>query len=212
MELTYLPNILSTLSALAPLILGALVWGRTEREIKIFIGFLVFGFVIDLLGWLNAFLQPMGSGFLKLRYFYWLVEPLFLIWFIRRYSGNRLIRNISAWLYPVFGISWLVSTIDITYLPIYKTATGIFILFLSAFLLLEMVENKQGERYPLAFWLVLGLFFYSFCTFFIMGLINSQAGLKIWWLQNAINIATNMVYGLGFWMARASGSEFGRVG
>ncbi len=164
-----------------------------------FLLYLVFGFLVDLGGWLFYKIQNPDASWVN-RYIYELVESMFFVWLVRYITNQKTIRKICNFLFPLFGLMWIISTLSTEYIGFFRTIVGVIVAFLSGFLLLELVEAKKSKGFPIIFWIILGVFFYNFCTFFIMALINTEAGLKVWWIQNSINITTNVIFGVGFWV------------
>jgi hypothetical protein len=66
--------------------------------------------------------------------------------------------------------------------------------------LLSRVEKEEGIEKQLPFWLLLGSFFYFFCTFFFMNFLNSRFGLNLWYARNIIGILTNLLFAWGFFV------------
>lgn len=200
-ETQYFLQIASTFSVVLPIVL--LLWGRFYRQwpYPVFLAFLVFGFLIDLGGWF-FYLTKNANGNWIFRYAYSLVEPVFLLWWVQFFFMGRIVKKV---VYSFLGASfvfWIVSVLYQPSLATYFIFTAVALLFFSGFLVLEIIENKKSSRLPLSFWIAFGIFFYHLCTFFIKGLINEQGARELWFIQNVVNITTNIIYALGFWVCR----------
>lgn len=68
--------------------------------------------------------------------------------------------------------------------------------------LLRRIESGLNASSHAMFGLQLGIFFYCFTTFFLMGVIGVSAMYKLWDpYHNTINIITYIVYACSFWFA-----------
>lgn len=93
-------------------------------------------------------------------------------------------------------ISWFLS---ISAGPVFDPFYEVSVAFLAGFCLLEMVENQNEIDKEPVFWIFLGMFFYCFSTFFVMGFLNTLLSQKIWFLNNIFNIISYLFYAVGFW-------------
>lgn len=196
----YFLRVFSSLSVIAPIILGLVFFRRTKGLVYVFLYFLIFGLFIDLGGWFFYKTKNIDASWVN-RYIWDLVEPIFVVWFISKITQQNTLKKACSTMMFVFGGSWLITTLSKNYLGYFRTMAGIILAFISAAVVLELIEKRRG-RLTVFSWIMLGMFFYFFNTFFIMAFINSKPGLDIWWLQNAINITTNIIYAVGFWVCR----------
>ena len=68
--------------------------------------------------------------------------------------------------------------------------------------LLRRIESGLDASFYAMFGLQLGIFFYCFTTFFLMGIIGVSAMYRLWDpYHNTINIVTYVVYACSFWLA-----------
>jgi hypothetical protein len=194
---------------LFPIGIGGIYYQEIGSVFRYFIGFLIVGFAVDLAGWM-FYLTENQSGNQVIRYAYNLFEPIFLIWFLRHFSSNSKLKFllINAWM--IVLPLWLISVFFNEFFPIYKTITQICIAFASCFCILEFVEKESNIIHKLTFWVLIGIFFYNFCTFFFMGFLNTTLGLDLWYLHNVINVATNLIYFAGFYFSFKSQGRYGR--
>lgn len=200
-EAVYFINVFSTLSAAIPLGIGLLIVKKGASSLRYFLAFLAVGFLVDLLGWYNAH-YPNNGFYSIVRTLYWLIDLTFYAFFLRWVANSRVVRVICQWVFLGLVLLWVAQLFEYSLLNTFKLSLGVAYSFIAGFVLLELIENKRGDGLPLVFWLVFGIFFYHFCTFFVMGMITTSTGNKIWWLHNAVNITTNIIYALGFWVCR----------
>jgi hypothetical protein len=186
-------QLISTFSVLFPLVVGLVYLEKIGSVFRYFIGFLIVGFVVDLAGWI-FYLTENGDGNHVVRYAYNLFEPIFLIWFLGQFSLNSKLKFLlkNAWI--VVLPLWLISVFFNEFFPVYKTITQIIIAFTSCFFILKVVENDSNLIRNISFWVLFGIFFYNFCTFFFMSFLNTTLGLNLWYLHNVINVTTNLIY------------------
>jgi hypothetical protein len=200
-ETQYFLQIASTFSVVLPIVI--LLWGRFHHHwpYKLFLAFLVFGFLIDLGGWF-FYLTKNANGNWIFRYAYSLVEPIFLLWWVRFFFHGKVVKKALTWFLGLSLVFWFTAVLYRSALSSYYIFTAVALAFFAGFLVLEIIENKKSSRLPLSFWIAFGIFFYHLCTFFVKGLINEQAATELWFIQNVVNITTNIIYALGFWVCR----------
>jgi hypothetical protein len=184
-----------------------------EISIRLFFIFLLFGFLIDLTGWYIFFHQSLIPYLLYGSLFYSVFESLFFLWLTTRhltYTTRKKIRTI------VIGIivGWFIYTIskglavggEISHSSLFDAFYQILISFLSGFALLQMVEKSENKIIDDSmFWILLGIFFYCFCTFFVFVLklsIEHSLADQLWPLHNVVNITTYIFYSIGLWQHR----------
>jgi hypothetical protein len=200
-DAVYYLKIVSTFSVLLPLLLGIGLGMHRHRPYPLFLVFLFFGFLIDLTGW-YMFITNNTQGNWYYRYAYGLVEPLFYFWWIGYFSQSRVVVKSTKIFMVLSFMFWLVIIFYQPAFSSYYIFTSVALAFFAGFLVLEIIENKKSSRLPLSFWLAFGIFFYHLCTFFIKGLINEQGARELWFIQNLVNITTNIIYAVGFWVCR----------
>ncbi|MCR9015515.1 hypothetical protein [Aquiflexum gelatinilyticum] len=201
-------QLISTFSVLFPLVIGLLYFQEIGSVFRYFIGFLIVGFAVDLAGWMFYIIEN-DCGNHVVRYAYNLFEPLFLIWFLMHLGSNSKLKFllINAWM--IVLPLWLISVFFNDFFSVYKTITQIFIAFISCFCILEVIEKDSKIMSSLAFWILFGIFFYNFCTFFFMSFVNTALGLDLWYLHNIVNVTTNLIYFFGFCFSFRSISKLG---
>lgn len=202
-------RIVSIFSILVPLSIG--FWRRKDfdKGLGYFWVFLVFAFAVDIgiYTWVRTGNNKVASLIYGL---YSLAEALVFLGFIRYSSGNLLLKRFVSLMWVLSLLHWLGLTIfslatpasnfliSAVFDPVYQVIAA----FLAGFVLLEIVEKNPKPLQMPAFWILLGIFFYCFCTFFILGLVNTILGQQLWWLHNIFNITAYGFYAVGFWVCR----------
>lgn len=206
----YFLQIVSTLSVALPLSVGLWKFTKGNKPIKGFVIFLLIGFATDLSGW-YLYLSKDGESHLYIRHVYDFIEPLFLFWFLSRVTPIQTIEKFFLWSMAFLIPFWALRFLYLDAMAIYRTTFEVIVAFGACFSLIQMVEIRKEVADQLIFWLLLGIFFYCFGTFFFMGVLISKLG-KIWYVHNIINTLTNVIYFIGFlraknFMASIKGTE-----
>ncbi len=192
-----------------PLMIGLIHFKAAGFQFRLFVFFLVVGLFTDitmycLRGTSNSYhLRDILNG-------YSLVEACFFLWLTYNNTSVKLLKRISKSLLIVTPLFWLLLMIirsgkmntspGQVFDPFYEVSVA----FLAGFILLQIVEQDTTlDKNPI-FWILLGIFFYCFCTFFIMGFLNTLLSQKIWFLNNIINIITYIFYSVGLWKCHTS--------
>lgn len=199
-QVAYYVQVISTLSVLLPLLAGLFNFKGHERSIKGFVFFLFVGLLADLGGW-YFYLTKNGESNLYVRHFYDLFESLFLTWFISQWVKGERVRKIFSRMWIALVVLWAVRFFYIDAMSLFKTVTQIIFAFTACFCILQTIESQQRVSRLLFFWILLGIFFYCFCTYFIMGLLVTQLS-QVWYSHNLVNITTNLIYFAGFLLSR----------
>jgi hypothetical protein len=202
-------RVISIFSILVPLTMGLLRRQHLETGLRYFWIFLVFAFLVDVGIYLWV---KMGQAQIAGIVFsiYSLVEALVFFSFTRMSIQDHGFRKIATWTLALTPVYW-VMLVTFTYAdvalnnqiialfdPVYQVVAA----FLSGFALLALVESNPKPSLDPSFWILLGIFLYCFCTFFILGLVNTVFGQNIWWLHNVFNITAYGLYARGFWMVK----------
>lgn len=196
----YFFQLASTFSVVLPLSIGLWKLSKMDRKVKGFIFFLVLGLVTDLAGW-YLYLSKDGTSNLYVRHIYDLIESVFLFWFLSWVSPSQLVNKFFMWSIAILIPFWALRFLYLDAMGVYMSAVQVFVAFGACFSLIQVVETKKEVTEQLIFWLLLGVFFYCFGTFFFMGILISKLG-KIWYAHNVINILANVIYFIGFLRAK----------
>lgn len=199
---------ISTLAIWIPLILCGFRWKTGDRKIRLFFVFLLVGAFTDGFGWLAYGIfqsEKLGDYHAFLFYFYLWFEALFFIWLVFVFLQTK---NNSFWRKVIWsGISILFVVEGIirfgfgTPADIYTSflISGILVLnaFLMAFALLGLAEtNGEIMRDPW-FWILSGIFFYSFSCFFIDMLAYTDIGQELWQFRTILNMVQYLFFVMG---------------
>ena len=176
-------------------------------QFRLFFVFLLIGFCTDVLMYylLHTDQQKYLSNIFN---FYSLIEACFFYWFIIYNAKLRFTKVVAQALFFITVLFWFV--LVVIQPSFFKTTPGqlfdpfyeVGVAFLSGFTLLQLVERESSVTIIPVFWILLAIFFYCFCTFFIMGFLNTLLSQKIWFLNNIINIITYVFYSIGLWNLR----------
>jgi hypothetical protein len=200
----YVLQIISSFSVLLPILLGLIVFKSRDFIIRIFLIFLVIGFVTDLAGWYFYLTQNWQTN-VQVQHVYILLESVFLLWFVSNFIGHKTFKAIVSKLWivaiPLWALALFMGKDAIT---IFKVTSQVIVASLSSFCLLKFIEKSEAVIKQITFWLLIGVFFYNFCTFFFMSLLASQTGWNLWYIHNITNILTNLIYAAGFLQCRRS--------
>lgn len=200
--------ILSTLSALLPIsFCGWALLISAEKFLRFFLCFLVFGFIVDCMGWYQYVMDSDHLFSNEIRRLYGLVEAIFFLWFLSVKSDSQLKRVGVILIYLIIPI-WLVFeilipqawlTLGLIELAYFQGVYRICVAFLATILLLKMVESQARLLKSSSFWLIAGILIYNFSTFFIMVMQRIDLAERLWYLHNLVNIITYLIYCLGFY-------------
>jgi len=188
-------SIVSTFSVLAPLFLLLKNFKNYEFEIKALALYLLTGFLMDVASWYTY--STNNSEILNfLHHSYDLFEAVFLSWFLGRVSPYPRIKSLYNWLWTVLLPLWLLRFYSPEWMGRFKIFSQVLIAFSSCFFILKMVEKTPDVSRNLMVWILLGIFFYCFCTYFILGTLVFVVA-KAWFSHNLVNITTNLIYFIG---------------
>lgn len=202
-------KILSTLSILAPLAWNGIQLKRSGLFGRIFFSYLLLGFLTDASFWYihanQADVEPM-----HIFNAYSLAEALFFFWLIWSLAPNSSIKKVSALFLGCTPVLWgfilgmpLVEGKSAQSAP-FVVSYEIAVSFLAGFALLALAEKHSQLWHSWEFWFLLGIFFYCFCTFFVMTFLGKALAASLWPLNNIINMFTYLAYCLGWWTYRPS--------
>ena len=192
--------IASTFSVLAPLFLLARNFKYHDLEIKALALYLVVGFLIDMSTWYFYSIHS-PAAYHGLHHAYDLFEEIFLYWFLGRVSPYRRVKIVFAQAWIVLVPLWMMRFYSPEWIGWFKTLTQVPIAFTSCFFILQIVEKTEDISRNLVVWILLGIFFYCFCTYFILGTLV-VAFKSTWFTHNLVNITTNLIYCTGFIRAK----------
>jgi len=204
-------KVVSSLAILVPLAWNG--WRLRESGAfgRIFFCFLLLGLLTDLSLW---YMFASGAD-VDPRYLfnvYALVEAMFFFWLLGALSPTSNLRRIAKGFLVATPFAWCLvlvapalfsgSTQTMPFVVYYE----VVISFLGGFVLLAHAEEEGQLWNSSRFWFLLAVFFYCFSTFFVMTFLGRALVFNLWPLNNLINITTYVLYCLGWWKYRQSGS------
>jgi hypothetical protein len=197
-------GLISTYSALIPILVGFFFY-KNQNVISKFWYFLVYGLLTDLL---VGYFKYTFTG-LFIYNLYSLLEIVFLFLFFYAISESRMIKKVLIGLVACTVVSWFLSYVilhnafqEVSALsPYYDRISYMIVAVISAFLLLKMTESGKQSS-PAMIWLLIGVFFYHFCSSFIMSLVGNIFTSRVWFMNNLFNVLTMLIYTKAFYNAR----------
>ncbi|SFT41236.1 hypothetical protein SAMN04489724_0643 [Algoriphagus locisalis] len=202
MELNTFPiKEISTCAILVPLGFAAYTLKTGDLKIRLFFLFLLVGACVDGMGWFiySNELENLYTFHGVFQYCYLFFEALFFVWLCTGFLNHPKVERIRISFFTLLTIAFLIKGVlffahlDDPYRPspLNSLMDGMFlasISFLSAFALLQMAERiSQLLTYPW-FWIISGIFFYCFGSFFIDIMLAVGIMEEIWGMKNVVNI------------------------
>lgn len=201
---------LSTYSALLPIIIGSFAI-RRSRHYLFFWFFLLYGFLTD-----NISMSYQLSGESRIIYdvavanqnLYACVDAVFLCLFIglvypekgvMKWFYTMAVLLLFGWLffYLIVKESWFENR---TMSAFYDTAYHMVLSILASLALIKMTSTHSVS--PRAdMWLLIGVFFYNFCVFVVMALLDTIIIVDLWFWNSLFNVITMCFYALGYYVA-----------
>lgn len=171
-------------------------------------------FFLFVIGFMTELFMTLDSThfFLRDRVFdlYCLVECSLFIWIVRQrvnmltrssFLKGALLFALPLWLLCLFVYPFIGFSVSGT--ALFNMLYEVVIAFYAGMELLKMVESKTELTSSPPFWILVGIFFYCFSTFFLMSLLNTGITRDIWYVNNIINIVTYTIYTVGLWQAHS---------
>jgi len=205
---------LLSLLILVPLTIGLIKFKEADFVGRLFVLFLALGMSVDLTMW-RLLSIGQTSDLLRIFNFYSLLEALFFFWFISKTSLSVILRRATnVCLYGIIPV-WIFC--DVVY-PLFVSSDGrgasfdviyeVLVSFLAGFSLLRWAESDDAIGSSYGFWLTVGIFFYCFCTFFIMFFLETVMASRLWFLNNIFNVIAYVFYVIGFLKLKNSKDVF----
>ena len=204
----HLVNVIATFTLLIPIFAGITKYKIAGKYFRLFFFLLIYGFLTDVLIWQLKDISRSTSFFLF--NVYDLVEATVLFWFIRMTSENPAIKKICIILITIAIPSWFIIYFSYQdeqpHMAGYSTSYNIAVAFLTGFALLKLGETGASIKQMPMFWILMGLFVYSFCTFFITSLFDTELRDNIWFFKNTIAFVSYLIFTKGFLSIKSSGT------
>ncbi|MBX2894838.1 MAG: hypothetical protein KF763_05330 [Cyclobacteriaceae bacterium] len=195
----YYWQVAGTLATLIPLIAGFIVFKTSKNIDRIFFYYLIVGFITDLCGW-YCYATENAEANMYVRNAYDLFEAVFFFLFIAYTTSSGPIKKFFSTATVLLVLFWASRFLYNT-IPVFKTSTQIVEAFGAAFCILQLLEREADATQRPVFWFWLGIFFYCFSTFFLMGILGSKM-VGVWYAHAIINMLAYLIYTIGFWRVR----------
>ena len=194
-------SIYTTVVSIAAALYANQVWRPAWAIVILF----VLGFVTEFSG------MQFGQGAVHSRLFfiYSFLEATLFHWIIWNSKESLSVRGIgkSVILFstPLLIVAWIVVMLTRSWLSLHpiEAFNGLYeviIALLAVRELLKRIELQDQTSSDGVFWLILTVFFYCFCTFFLMAIAMKYPAAKLWpLLHNPVNIITYWMYAFSFW-------------
>jgi hypothetical protein len=190
---------ISSIAIWIPLILAAKKLKTGDLRFRLFFLFLLFGAGVDGFGWFTFWIGGDFTIHSIFQFLYLLFEAMFFIWLCTgflKWNNARLIRKVFYGIILVMFLirGWISFFTEIdpyephVFISIVDSVFLIMASFLSAFALLQMAEEKEDLLNFSWFWILSGIFFYSFGTFFIDMFSHVDFVGEIWRIRNVVNV------------------------
>jgi hypothetical protein len=204
-KLTAWISIASTFSVLVPLYFLLLDFRSHDLKIKALALFLAIGFLADMSTWYFFSTQNFAAQHF-VHNAYDLFEAAFLLWFLGKVSPNVRVKFLLTNAWVVLIPFWCTRFYSESWIGWFKTFTQLALAFTSCFIILKMVEKNENVSRNLMVWILIGIFFYCFCTYFILGTLVFVFE-NTWFSHNLVNITTNLIYCIGFIRSKSELAE-----
>jgi hypothetical protein len=193
-------KIIATLTTLIPISAGILRYKTAGKNFRLFLFYLCYGFLTDVLVWQLVDVSYKASFYMFI--FFPLAEALFLLWFIKATNASPLISKICNILFALMIPFWFCEHFVFNsgehLNAVFDTAYEIIISILSAYSLLKIGETQANLSGLPLFWFQLGVFIYSFTTFFLSGFLGTELLQRIWFMNNLINLLVYLLFTKAF--------------
>jgi hypothetical protein len=199
-------QVLSGLLAFVPIALGLKALSKNRMFAGAFISFLLVGIATDIT--MGAIVNA-GNILLATKVFqiYSLFEASIFLWCIFKLTVFVPIRKAVRYATVVIPLFWIFCMFFLPLLmkgfnqgsAIFDSCYEVIVAFLAGFAILNLTEENERIFELPEFWILFGVFFYCFGTFFIMIFLKTFLSQKIWFINNIINVISYGIYAVGFY-------------
>lgn len=178
-----------------PVIAGIIVFKNAKTKYRLFLFYLLLGFLIDLP---KAFIT--SDHLLRwMNNIYSLIETPLLLWFIGQCISNK---TIKAYVFPAmlltvifwFYCHFIHESSVLNYSMLLDVTTSVLISAAAAYALLLMTQEETNITALPDFWFMAGLFFYFFIAGFLFSFLESELLKKIWFIHNILSMLAFLVF------------------
>jgi len=204
-------QLISIWGIMVPLAIGLFNLKTAGFQFRLFILFLIMGFGTDITMYLLKSTEHKDR-LPDIFNYYSLIEAItFLLVIYLNATGKRMKQSIRILILLTILLWVVVVLIKPSFLlmppsQVFDPFYEIIVAFLAGFTLLQLVEERPDVIQVPIFWILMGIFFYCFCTFFLMGFVNTLLSQRIWIVNNIINLLTYVLYSIGLWKLRQPAS------
>jgi len=192
----------SIYSVLLPIAFGIKGFRTNPFILNAFLLYLIYGGLIDIV---SDFINEPNIIYNSFTF----IQVLFFTWFLYQvFNQKKLFKSYvvlsSFWCVLYFFCHfYLLDDWQLLKLSsLFDTMAVIVTSFIAAAALVNMVKDELALTKNPIFWFTLAVFFYTFCTYFIVSFIAKVSYReKLWWIHNLANITSYLIYAYGFWLS-----------
>lgn len=200
--LTEIITEISIYSVFVPIIFGIKGFKKNPFILNVFLAYLCYGGVIDIFSDYIYEANVISNSFT-------FVQVLFFTWFLYQVINQKKLFKVYVILSSFWAVLYffchlyLLDDWQLLKLSsLFDTMAVIVTSFIAAAALVNMVKDEMELTKNPIFWFTLAVFFYTFCTYFIVSFIaNVSYREKLWWIHNLANICAYFIYAYGFWLS-----------
>ena len=200
-------KLISSFSIFLPLILAGIRYRTGDLNLRLFCVFLLVGAIVDFLGWVNFRTDFNVTTLMWVHLGYSFFEALFFTWISTVFLEKSVTKKIRLFLGVLFTLLFTIRLVlmlqpNPSYVlsPVVDSIYLITTAFLAGFSLLRIAEDTLDIFQESWFWILSGIFFYSFGTFFIDTLKGTEVLGDTWKIRNIINIIQYIFFVIGLMM------------
>ena len=199
---------ISSLAIFIPLIIAGFKLKTGETKLHLFFVFLLVGAIVDSLGYF-AFksnrVWDLHAYFLTV---YLILEAYFFLWIGTYFLSKAISRSLRIIIGLLFLCLFIIKFYgeyiqnSVIHPSHFSMAYLVIISFIIGYSLLKLSEQYTQLLSFSWFWILSGIFLYSFGTFFIDALLYSKISPHIWFVRNYINIIQYFFFVIGLSLYR----------
>lgn len=185
---------ISSLAIFIPLMIVGLKLKTGNFKLYLFFAFLLAGALVDSLGYFANMTNQLRDLHAYFLIIYLFLEAFFFLWIGTYFLVKKIKKSIRLIIGLFFLIFFFVKYYlefrqDIFIHPFFFSMSCLVVISLiTGYSLLKMSEQDIDLLSFSWFWILSGIFLYSFGTFFIDALLYTKISTHIWFIRNYINI------------------------
>jgi hypothetical protein len=199
-------QVLSGLLALIPIAIGLKALSVDRVLAGVLVIFLSIGILTDVS---MGVLVNSGNISLATKVFqlYSLFEALIFLWCTHRLTDVQQQKKAARYVACFIPFFWASCMFVLPFIlkgfnygsAIFDSTYEIILAFLTGFAILHYTEKNDRLLDLPQFWILFGIFFYCFGTFFIMIFVKTFLSQRIWFINNVVNVLTYGIYAVGLY-------------